>query len=113
MEALVDFVLKHRRGKVFKDMSEDEVRYELARERLVYATGPKGEVIGLVVYRADHERRMLFIRRLLTTSRGVIRHFTAKAREWYPGFTLAARRREQPVTYERTPRLLHLLEKMT
>jgi hypothetical protein len=113
IDRLLRFVLKHRRGKVFRGMDANAIREELATTPLVYATDPQGNVLGLVVYEPNPKTQTLFIKRLLTITKGVIRHFLEKARAWYPGFTLEARRYEKQVTYSRTPRFMHLLERFT
>lgn len=112
VDRLVNYVLTHRRGKVFRGMSPEAVREELETLPLVYASDTQGNIVGIVVYEPQ-PGNTLFIKRLLATSKGAIREFLAKAREMFPGYTMAAMRRDKPVTYTNTPRFMHLLEAMT
>jgi hypothetical protein len=113
LDSLLRFVLKHRRNKVFRGMDANAIREELATTPLVYATDTQGNVLGLVVYEPNPKTQTLFIKRLLTITKGVVREFLAKAKAWFPGYTLEARRYERHTVYQNTPRFMHLLERLS
>jgi hypothetical protein len=113
LDRLLRFVLKHRKGKVFRGMDANAIREELATTPLVYATDTQGNVLGLVVYEPNPHSKTLFIKRLLCITRGVVKEFLARAKAWFPGYTLEARRYERHTVYSNTPRFMTLLEKLT
>lgn len=112
VEDAVNYVLKHRKNKVFRGLSPEQIRGLIvnAAEKREFVTveSPEG-LCGVLVARADHDKKELFIKHVLTTARGALKAMLVKFHEWYPGWTLAALRRNKPVRYN-TPRLVHLLE---
>lgn len=112
LNKLVDFVVAHRRRRVFMGMSASDVRRELESLPVVFSTDGKGQVNGIVVYEPDPSTETLFIRRILTNGRGIIAQFLAKAGEYFPGYTMVARRHGRVVNYN-TPRFMHLLARLT
>jgi hypothetical protein len=112
---VVDFVLAHRRNKVFKGM--DENRIAVAVQQAInagsfgYTFDESGNLMGVCVATPDRISRRLHVKHILAIAPGAVGKMLQTFHTFFDGWTITAHRRGKFVTYNRTPRLCQLLEK--
>lgn len=109
-EDIVDFVMLHRKNKVFRGMDERQIAQTLATAgEVLVSTDDAGRITGVIVAAPEHERQRLHIKHVLTIAPEAIRKMLKAFHAMYDGWTITGKRRGRFVVYN-TPRLVHLLE---
>ena len=88
---VVKWVLKHRRGRAFKDMSVYEIRatihFAVQSGGFIYTTDNHGHLTGLAVFVKDEETKTATTGPVLTITRDSIgaisKHFLDKYTDWH------------------------------
>jgi hypothetical protein len=110
---LIRFTLQHRRNKVFKGQTVQQIGWALERavnqRGLALAVTEKNEIVGICCATPMHEHKVLRVHEVLCIAPGALSAIVEKYREWFNGYAITARRRGQEVQYQ-TGRLIHLLE---
>ena len=100
---LVDFVMEHRKDKVFTDMDKMEVASKLHEyiqiDSLYYAVS-EGKITGMILADIDFDNKVLFVTENLALSLLNMRNFARKAAVEYPGFKIDGLRHDKPITYK-------------
>lgn len=114
---LVDYVLKNRKGNAFRNYDEHTIASGIKRaadsRTLLYSCRDDGSLCGIIVCVEDESAKTMNVQDLLTTERWVLPKFVLYFREHFPGYKLAALRRDKPVIYNKTPELCNKLMKGT
>ena len=104
IKELVDFVMNHRKGKAFEDWTPIELATcfveDVEQRELFYSTDNNGLINGIVHVHINRNNKIIFVRNILTTSRGVLKSFIKRFAEWYPTYKLEARRHDRFVAYD-------------
>lgn len=85
------FVLKHKRGKVFRGMLPLQIAAHL---KLGLDTGclwfkeVNGQITGMILFEVDREKKMGFIKENLALTKSNLIEFAKRAIRDYPGYTL-------------------------
>ena len=110
---LIQFCLRHRRNKVFKGWTPQQIGWGIERainhKGFAMAIGEDGNLAGVCLSTPDHAAKVLHVHDVLCVRRGALSAMLIKCREWYPGYQITARRRGKMVSY-RTERLLGLFK---
>jgi hypothetical protein len=110
----VDFALKYRKDKVFKDHSPEEIAQDIftaiQEKAFGYSVNAKGELVGIVVCRPERYRRMLHVSHCLAIE-PCLRTFARLYYSMFPGWHVSAIRRGVERVYK-TKRLIHLMESL-
>jgi hypothetical protein len=115
IQDVVDFVIAHRRNKVFKGM--DENRIAIAVQQAInagsfgYTCDTNGNLMGVCVATPDRAARKLHVKHILTIAPGAVGKLLETFKTFFDGWTITAHRRGKFIEYNRTPRLCQLLEK--
>lgn len=101
---LVSFVLRNRKGKVFKDWEPWQIdvviSQAISRNSIcVDICDVSGIIFGIVIGTPDVSKKVMHIDQILTTHDSTMRKFGQWFRENYPEFTITAIRRGKFVDY--------------
>lgn len=115
---LVEYVLKHRRGRVFEKWTEDQLYVSFRRGVLdhsltYFIEEYTGEVMGLCHGAPDFHTKTFFVYNILTTDKKVLPLLLATFDQFYPDFKLTATRRGKYHEYKLASfrrKLQHLID---
>lgn len=115
LDEVVDFIMKHRRGKAFRNYTHSGVRINIswaaANNSLVCVYDDLDDtLIGVGV--GFREAGILHVENILTIRKGVLKTMMRWFHSMYPNHRITARRHDKFVTYD-TPRLKEKIEKLT
>jgi len=92
----IEFVLKYRNRKTFKNMSTSDiihaVHQAIQQNCFAFSVSATGTVNGVILGSVIPEQNVVFVTECLTSERGVIRNLLAKLYSFYPSFRAEARR---------------------
>lgn len=110
---LVEFVLKHRKGKVWLGWTREQLAQEIAlaanRNSLSFIAKADGTVEGLVVFEEAPSYKLIHINNILTIRKGIIKLFCMAFKSRYPGWDIQGNRRDYLVRYKDTTKLIDKL----
>jgi hypothetical protein len=116
LENVVEFILEHRKNKVFKGFTREQIALacvdSLEEEAfLVDVDFNTGKIYGVVLGRQAPAYKLLHICHILTISPGVIKRFVAEFKKRFPDWDLQANRHDNLIRYKNTPKLCERLLK--
>jgi len=109
----VEFILAHRKNKVFRNFTYAEIVATLVTAIKAKAFGyvlDGDRIVGVAVGEPNHQAKTMHVAQLLTTAPCLPRLLGLFKRH-YPGWTITAQRRDRAVVYN-TPRLCQLTESL-
>lgn len=111
----VQFILENRKGKVFRDWTQDQIAMclneAIEAKALALSFSVEDGIDGICTGKPDHERRILRVTHLLVGGREALRHILAFYRQRFSGWTITAKRRGREVIYSDTAKLVRRLER--
>ena len=115
---LVEFVIKNRYGKAFKDWSSDSIaiafRDAIKNNCLVYSLNSNGEINGVLLAERFDDYKVLHINNILTTEKGIVKKFLSKFFEWYgKDWDLQGYRHENLKRWANTNQFIHKIQQLT
>jgi len=105
---LVEWIIKHKRGKAFNyeaEIIQREVCQAIADGVFVYSE-LNGEIEGVACGYRDERSHCVHIWDVLTTKQGVIQKFMARFLLVYPDWKITARRKGKDIVFN-NPHKLH------
>ena len=115
VEDIFKWVLKHRKNKVFRRMTNGEILSRICSScllgRIIVATNTKGEIEGVIIYEIPREKT-LYILHLLATTKQAFKHFARIYQQCFQDFTIEADRYDEFIQYKNTRRLINLIQKI-
>lgn len=106
----IQFVLKHRKDKVFRDFSPEQI-FETVKQAAYKGAfcyvidEDTEELVGILTAEPYPEIKQLHVTHILCTKRGAMRQMLKQFEKYYSGWTLTATRRGERVIYKDTQRL--------
>lgn len=100
---LVEFVMEHRKDKVFTDMNKMQVAsklYKYTQINSLYYAVSEGKITGMILADIDFDNKILFVTENLALTLLNMRNFARKAAIEYPGFKIDGLRHDKPITYK-------------
>ena len=91
---MLDFVMEHRKGKVFKSYTRGEVAAALVEgvedNTLWYVSTPDEKIVGMILFDKITMDKVLFVTENMAMSLDILGLFAARAKKEYPGWTIQA-----------------------
>jgi hypothetical protein len=101
---LVTFVLAHRKNKAFCEYTADDIAHEIqvsiADNGFSYSVSEVGTINGVVTGKAYPDKKLFYVRNILSIEKGVIREFLKILQREYPGFKIAGLRFDKVKNYD-------------
>lgn len=99
---LVKFILANRKGKAFKDYSEQTIAFQLIEasrnNALLYDVNEVGNPCGIIVCERDDTNKILHVHDILITdSRRTLGKFIRYFKQHLPDYTLSEQKKDQRV----------------
>ena len=96
IEDIIQFVLKYRRGKAFKDYTEEQIRNDIVRSvdtmSIIVDTYEQNNILGVATGYALWSKRVIHVKNILTISNSSLRRIFKRFMEIYPGWKLQGER---------------------
>lgn len=110
---LVEFVLKHRKGRAFNGYNTTTIAQEILdgmkSNTLRYAINEREEIVGIVCAAANPVNKTLYVHDILTTESWVLSKFVNDFQQTFAGWSIHSTRRCGKVIRYNTQRLIRLI----
>lgn len=115
--AILEFILKNRRGKAFKDFTVGDIMSTVSEAAslngLAMVIDNNNDLsaiaIGFPYIKDSTQEKFLHVHTVLTTKIGDLKTLLLEFQNRFPNFTITARRRGKIVKYLNTPKLIKRL----
>ena len=95
---MLDWVMEHRKGKVFKGYTRGEVAAALQEgvesNTLWYVSAPCGKIVGMILFTKLTKPKVLFVIENMAMSVKTLGVFAKRAKQEYPGWNIEGMRHD-------------------
>lgn len=114
IEEARDWVLEHRKGKVFQNQTPDQIEWAIARAihagGFTFAQDADEQIVGICCASPNSVEKTLRVHHILAIDPTVLPSMIASFKKRFSGYTITAKRRGREIRY-RTERLIKLLSR--